>query len=184
MPRPEIAAALCREGVAPYFILRDPRDVVVSHVFYVTELEPNHVHHRYYTEELHTFEERLKTSILGRPELENPFPDIRGRFVPYIGWLDKPEMLLLHFEDFILDRQVALGRVLDHAIARGFAYQGDPTTAVEILSNKIAPENSPTFRSGKVGGWRKHFTPEIKALFKDVSGDLLIRLGYEQDMNW
>lgn len=181
---PEIVAALCQEGVAPYFILRDPRDVVVSHVFYVTELEPNHVHHRYYAEELHSFEERLKVSILGRPELENPFPDIRGRFAPYIDWLDRPEMLLLRFEDFILDRQATLGRVLEHAIERGFNYTDDKQTAIEVLSNRIDPENSPTYRSGKVGGWRQHFTPEFTKLFKEVSGDLLIRLGYEQDMDW
>jgi len=32
----------------PYFIFRDPRDVVVSHVFYITEMESHHVHHAYY----------------------------------------------------------------------------------------------------------------------------------------
>ena len=181
---PEITAALCRDGVAPYFILRDPRDVVVSHVFYVTQLEPNHVHHRYYVEELNTFEERLKVSILGRPDFENPFPDIYGRFEPYMGWLDQPEMLLLRFEEFILNRHAALETVLNHAIRRGFAYTGEIETAVNALSHTIAPENSPTFRSGKVGGWKQHFSPEIKDLFKQVSGDLLIRLGYEQDMEW
>ncbi|HKJ27771.1 MAG TPA: hypothetical protein VJ965_09050 [Anaerolineales bacterium] len=181
---PEIISALCREGVAPYFILRDPRDVVVSHVFYVTELEPNHVHHRYYAEELHTFEERLRVSILGRPELAHPFPDIRGRFEPYMGWLDRPEMLVLRFEDFILNRRETLGRVLVHAAARGFAYDGDLDAAVDLLSATIDPENSPTFRSGKVGGWKAHFTPAFKDLFKQVSGDLLIRLGYEQDVDW
>jgi hypothetical protein len=40
---PEIISVLCREGVVPYFILRDPRDVVVSHVFYVTEKAAKHV---------------------------------------------------------------------------------------------------------------------------------------------
>jgi hypothetical protein len=181
---PEIVAALCREGVAPYFILRDPRDVVVSHVFYVTELEPNHVHHRYYAEELHTFEERLKVSILGRPEVENPFPDILGRFERYMDWLNRPETLVLRFEDFILNRQETLRSVLDHAIWRGFAFFGNLDAAVETLSATIDPKNSPTFRSGKVGGWRKHFSPQIKDLFKQVSGDLLIRLGYEKDMDW
>ncbi len=44
---PGIAEALCRTGMAPYFIYRDPRDVVVSHVFYVTDLNNRHVHHEY-----------------------------------------------------------------------------------------------------------------------------------------
>ena len=61
----------------PYFIFRDPRDVVVSHVFYVTEMEPNHVHHDYY-QSLPDFDARLKVSILGRPDAEWNFPTSPG----------------------------------------------------------------------------------------------------------
>ncbi|MCP4428949.1 MAG: hypothetical protein GY803_31070, partial [Chloroflexi bacterium] len=70
---PEIVGGLTRDGIAPFFILRDPRDVVVSHVHYVTEMEPNHVHHSFYKNELKDFEARLEVSILGRPELDVPF---------------------------------------------------------------------------------------------------------------
>jgi hypothetical protein len=182
--RSEVIAALCREGVVPYFILRDPRDVVVSHVFYLTEIEPNHTHHRYYIEELSSFEERLNISILGRPELEHPFPDIYGRFEPYMGWLNQSQMLTLRFEDFILNRRATLKRVVEHAITNGFSFRGNLETTVEVLEKMINPENSPTFRSGKIGSWRQHFTSKHKELFKQVSGDLLIRLGYEQDMDW
>ena len=62
---PEVVEFLSQAGMAAYFILRDPRDVVISHVHYVTEMEPDHIHHRYYTQELHSFDERLRTSILG-----------------------------------------------------------------------------------------------------------------------
>lgn len=182
--QPEIVAALCRPGMAPFFILRDPRDVVVSHVFYVTELEPTHVHHRYYVEELATFDERLRVSILGRPELENPFPDIAERFAPYVGWLDEEQVLTLRFEEFILDRSAAVGRVYDHVAKHGFAYSGGREQAIATLSAAIDPEQSPTFRSGKVGGWKTRFTKEHKALFKEVTGDLLVRLGYEKDQDW
>lgn len=181
---PEIQAALCADGMAPYFIYRDPRDVVVSHVHYVTEMEPNHVHHRYYSEQLHTFEERLRVSILGLPELDVPFPDIAGRFAPYLGWLERPEMLSLRYEDFLAAPQETLGRVLDHATRRGFKSRVERGQAIEILQKHMDPKRSPTFRSGGAGGWRKHFTPEITALFKQASGDLLTRLGYEPDANW
>lgn len=181
---PEIQAALCADGVVPYFISRDPRDVVVSHVHYVTEMEPNHVHHRYYTEKLHTFEERLRVSILGLPELDVPFPDIAGRFAPYLGWLERPEMLCLRYEDFLSTPQETLGRVLDHATARGFKCRVAREQAISILHKHIDPKRSPTFRSGQAGGWRKHFTPEVITLFKQASGDLLTRLGYEPDANW
>jgi len=181
---PEIVAALCREGVAPYFILRDPRDVAVSHVFFVTERETDHVHHEYYTQVLANFDERLQVSITGRPELDISFPDINARFAPYVGWLQRPEVLTLRFEQFIQDQGAALGQVFDHALARGFHYDGDWAQAIQTLAAAIDPQRSPTFRSGKVGGWREHFTPQHKELFKQVAGELLIALGYEKDLDW
>lgn len=181
---PEIIAGLCREGVAPYFILRDLRDVVVSHVFYVTEKNSQHVHHEYYSQVLSTFDERLKVSIEGRPELDIPFPDIAARFEPYKPWLERPEVLVLRYEDFIIDSMKAVGKVFDHAVARGFRCEGSRDEAVLDLVTSINPHESPTFRSGKVGGWKEYFTPQHKALFKQVAGDLLITLGYEKDMDW
>ncbi len=181
---PEIMAALCQPGIAPFFILRDPRDVVVSHVFYVTDIESNHAHHEFYTKELHTFEERLLVSILGRPEFEYPFPNIYERMALYLGWLDCPEALTLRYEEFIQDREAALGRVFDHVTGRGFAYQGSREQAIRLLAGQIDPKKSPTFRSGKVGGWREHFSPIAQETFKQVTRDLLVRLGYEQTEDW
>ncbi len=181
---PEVAAFLGQDHIVTYFILRDPRDVVVSHVHYVTDMEPNHIHHRYYQEELHTFDERLRASILGRPGSAVPFPDIRQRFEPYMGWLARGEVLTLRFEDFILRRDATLECVLDHAIRGGFPLSCERSAALQRLAESIDPRRSPTFRSGKVGGWQAQFSPENKRLFKEVAGDLLVRLGYERDDNW
>lgn len=181
---PEAVDFLSRPGMASYFILRDPRDVVVSHVHYVTEMEPNHIHHLYYTEVLQDFNERLSASILGRPDPDIPFPNILERFEPYLGWLDQPEVLCLRFEDFITRREETLGQVLEHAVRRGFPLNMERSQAIRTLAASIDPQRSPTFRSGKVGGWRQQFSEAHKRLFKDVAGDLLIRLGYEQDDAW
>jgi sulfotransferase 6B1 len=181
---PEVVEYLSRQGMAAYFILRDPRDVVVSHVHYVTEMEPNHAHHRYYTQDLHTFDERLRTSILGIPDPAVPFPDICQRFLPYLGWLDRPEVLTLRYEDFLADRRAALGPVYDHAVQRGLPAHSNREEAVRMLESSIDPQRSPTFRSGKAGGWRTQFNSENRQLFKDIAGDLLIQLGYERDHDW
>jgi Sulfotransferase domain len=181
---PEVVDLFCQPGYAAYFILRDPRDVVVSHVHYVTEIETNHIHHHYYTEVLQNFDQRLHTSILGLPDENIPFPNIYQRFAPYLGWLERPEVLNLRFEDFITSRQETLSLVFDHAIQRGFSANVDRAEAIKILADSIDPQRSPTFRSGKVGGWQAQFSPDNKALFKEVAGDLLLRLGYEQDIDW
>lgn len=181
---PPVAEILCSPKFSSYFIYRDPRDVVVSHVFYVTDINNRHVHHDYYVDQLKDFDQRLRTSIQGRPDLEIPFPDIRGRFEPYLPWLDRPEILSLRYEDLLDDAQVELARIFDHAAKRGFVSHASRDAAIETLGRAIKPAESPTFRKGGSGGWREHFTPEIKELFKDLTGDLLVRLGYERDQNW
>jgi sulfotransferase 6B1 len=180
---------LCRDGVAAYFIMRDPRDVVVSHVHYVAEMAPNHIHHRYYHEVLQTFDERLNASIgggsrqglekaAGKPVLE-PLPDIRERFEPFLGWLDHPEVLVLRYEDFLSERRGSILKILEHATRRGFKSVYPIDQAVHILEESIEPQRSPTFRSGKAGSWREAFKDEHRQLFQRIAGDLVARLGYE-----
>jgi len=186
--RPEAVTRVCTPSFVPYFIFRDPRDVVVSHVFYVTEMEPNHVHHAYY-QSLPDFDARLKVSILGRPDVDIEFPDITGRFAPYVDWLDQPTVMSIHFEDLIHDRVGTLNRIIDHFLARVplqiLSPRGtDRNLLLESLENAINPSKSPTFRSGKTGEWKKHFTDEHKQIFKEIVGDLLIRLGYENNNDW
>jgi hypothetical protein len=179
---PSVETFCCQPGTVTYFILRDPRDVVVSHVHYLTEMASNHIHHHYYQTKLHSFEERLVASIQGVSDGElgpHPLPDIRARFEPYLRWLERPETLTVHYEDFITQREKVLGNVFDHAVQRGFAPTQPRSQAIQILSASIDPQRSPTFRSGKIGGWKTAFTPAHQQLFKEITGDLLARLGYE-----
>lgn len=180
--RPEAVARVCSEKFAPYFIFRDPRDVVVSHVFYVTDMEARHVHHEYY-QSLPDFNERLKVSILGRPDAGVEFPNIADRFEPYLGWLNRPEVLTIHFEDLIHAREATLTRIMEHLLSR-VPLQSSRQLILDSLEASINPKKSPTFRSGKTGEWKKHFTDEHKKIFKEVAGDLLVKLGYEKDGNW
>jgi hypothetical protein len=180
--RDEVIKRVCAPAFIPYFIFRDPRDVVVSHVFYVTDMEARHVHHDYYAS-LPDFDSRLKVSILGRPASNIEFPNIAARFAPYLGWLDQPSVLKIHFEDLIHDRLGALNQILDHFLAR-VPLQTPRELILDALEASINPKRSPTFRSGKTGEWRKHFTEEHKKMFKDVVGDLLVQLGYEKNGNW
>jgi len=187
--RPDAVARVVSSNFIPYFIFRDPRDVVVSHVFYVTEMESRHVHHTYY-QSLPDFAARLKVSILGRQDPSTgsgqarfEFPNIAERFAPYLNWLNQPEVLTIHFEDLINNRVQTLNRIMDHFLAR-VSLQTSRQLILDSLESSINPTKSPTFRSGKTGEWKKHFTSEHKKIFKDVAGDLLIRLGYETNLNW
>jgi sulfotransferase 6B1 len=180
--RPDTVARVSASVFVPYFIFRDPRDVVVSHVFYVTEMETRHVHHDYYAS-LPDFSSRLKVSILGRPDAIVEFPDIAARFDPYLGWLEQSSVMKIHFEDLVNDRAAALKRILDRFLTR-VPLQAPRRLILEALESSIDSSRSPTFRSGKTGEWKKYFTDEHTKIFKDVAGDLLVRLGYERGNDW
>lgn len=181
----ENVAFLCRPEVVLYFLYRDPRDVVVSHAYFVTSMDPTHIHHDFYARKMTSLDERIRVSILGRPELQEiEFPDIQARFAPYIGWLDRDEALGTRFEDLLAKQRETLIRIWRHFQRSGFELDVSDEVALEALAKGIDPTRSPTFRSGKIGGWRENFSQENKALFKRVAGELLITLGYEKDLNW
>lgn len=184
---PEIVQHFESINAAHFFMLRDPRDVVISHAFYITDKATQNVHHAYY-QSLPTLEDRIRASILGRPDWQagqaGDFPNIGQRFEKYLGWLNSPQICILRFEDFIQDRQANLEHMLDYACQRGFHLRLPRPQALAALAEAIQPQRSFTFRKGETGEWKKHFTDEHKQLFKEAAGDLLIRLGYEKEHHW
>jgi len=175
-------------GFMHVLLLRDPRDVVVSHVFYV-QREPLHHHHRHYTEALGSDEERIMATIRGfGPDAfgNTPLLSIRENFAGFLRWVQDDSTLVVRFEDLIGPRgggepwrQLAsikelgsfVGRPLTHAQAEGIAHA-------------MYGKGSLTFRKGQTGDWRNHFTDDHRQAFKEVAGDLLVELGYEGDDGW
>jgi hypothetical protein len=182
---PELIAHVQSPRYIPFFIYRDPRDVVISHVFYVTDRATGHVHHDYYANVLTSFDDRLRTSILGRPELQDiEFPDIGQRFAPYVGWTRTEGVLALKFEELIDDRRRVLGQVADHFLQRVDTVTVPRDALMGIIEASIDPEKSRTFRAGRTGEWKKYFKDEHKLLFKQVAGEMLVELGYETNLDW
>jgi hypothetical protein len=176
--------AVNKPGKAMVFVYRDPRDMIVSHVFYATEMHRGHGMHRYYTEVLRTMEQRICAAIEGVDEEGVELSNIKEKYERYLGWLQIPGILSLRFEDLILDRDNALVCLLNYLEQRGFSPKMTQEQSVLALKKAIAPSRSGTFRKGKPGNWREYFTPANKTLFKEVAGNLLIALGYEKDNGW
>ncbi|MEA3351144.1 MAG: sulfotransferase domain-containing protein [Chloroflexota bacterium] len=175
---------LTQANRATIFIYRDPRDMLVSHVFYATDMYPGHGMNRYYTETLNSMEARLNAAIEGVTKPGAELASVRQRYQTYWDWFEHPRVLCLRFEDLILDRDAALAKLLDYLEDFGFTPKVSRPQAVKTLEAAIAPRKSGTFRKGQPGNWRQHFTEANKALFKQVTGDLLVRLGYEVDGDW
>jgi hypothetical protein len=176
--------ALTRPGRATIFVYRDPRDMIVSHVFYATEIHTGHGMHRYYTQVLQTIEERINAAIQGVDEPGSQLSSVQAKYERYLGWLDLPQVLCLRFEDLILERDLALGKLLEYLETRGFTPKVSRGQAINALKQAILPKKSGTFRKASPGNWQEHFSAANKAAFKAVAGDLLIRLGYEEGNRW
>jgi sulfotransferase 6B1 len=180
---PENVAFLCRPGRVNYFIYRDPRDMLVSQVFFATDMNEEHGMHEYYNS-LPDFSDRLKVAITGIEREGLHMVSVKQRYEGVFQWLEQKHMLCLRFEDLIDNRDATLNAMLDQVEKTGYKIPTPRKKALPILVDAIQPKKSHTFRSGKTGGWREHFTYEHKKLFKDVAGDLLVRLGYEKSNDW
>jgi len=180
---PENVAVLCQPGRVNYFIYRDPRDMLVSQVFFATDMHEEHGMHAFY-HSLPDFGERLKVAITGIDRDGLKMVSVKQRYEGVFQWLEQPGVMCIRFEDLINDRDATLNAMLEEVEKSGYTIPTPREKALEILVEAIQPKKSHTFRSGRTGGWRELFTDEHRALFKDVAGDLLVRLGYEENNDW
>ncbi len=180
---PENIAFLCKPDRVNYFIYRDPRDLLVSQVYFATDMYEEHGMHAYYNS-LPDFGSRLKAAITGVREDGANMVSVKQRYEGVFEWLEQPGVLCIRFEDLVNQRGRTLNAMLDQVEKTGYKIPMPRERSLSVLAEAIQPGKSHTFRSGKTGGWREHFTDEHKKLFNEVAGDLLIRLGYEQDNHW
>ena len=179
----ENVAVLCQSGRVNYFIYRDPRDMLVSQVFFATDMHEEHGMHDFY-KSLPDFGERLKVAITGIDRDGLKMVSVKQRYEGVFEWLEQPHVMCMRFEDLINKRDATLNAMLDEVEKTGYKISTPREKALEILVEVIQPKKSHTFRSGKTGGWREYFADEHKKLFKDVAGDLLVTLGYEKNNDW
>ncbi|MEQ8700860.1 MAG: FkbM family methyltransferase [Bauldia litoralis] len=85
-----------------------------------------------------------------------------------LGPFDDERILTLKLEDFAAAPRLHLVRISEF---------------LEI-ADIAGIDLSKTFANRNSGYWGDHFTPKLKAVFKERYGQALIDLGYERDMDW
>ena len=180
---PENVAVLCQPSRVNYFMYRDPRDMLVSQVFFATDMHGDHGMHDYY-KSLPDFGARLNVAITGIDKDGLKMVSVKQRYDGVFQWLEQKNVMCIRFEELINNRDVTLNAMLNEVERTGYKIPTPREKALSILVDAIQPKKSHTFRSGKTGGWKLHFTEEHKKLFKDIAWDLLIKLRYEKDNSW
>jgi hypothetical protein len=179
----DIASFLTAAGRVNYFIYRDPRDLLISHIFFATDMNEDHAMYEYYNS-LPDLGARLKVAITGIDRDGLKMVSVRQRFEGVFQWLEQKNVLSIRFEDLIHNCDATLLAMLAEVEKSGYQIPTPRAQALAVLVESIQPKKSHTFRAGKTGGWREFFTDEHKKLFKDVAGDLVVRLGYEKSNDW
>lgn len=188
----EIEAFMAYGGIGHVFIYRDLRDVAVSQAHHIMSRdEERHKHPDrvlYYMQGDGTFDDVLTAVIKGL----GPYPGVLERWEDYAPWLDSKWALALRFEDVIADLRGTARQIIDYGLKHTIAPYRDVKLHVDedklegALDDMVALANckplSPTYRSGKAGGWRKAFKPEHVELFKEFDTKGWIEeLGYSWD---
>ena len=144
-------------GFKHILVVRDPRDVAVSHMRYVVSLK-RHYLHRYYTEVLRNDEERLAASIGGlrSDEYGVCLPSLDTRYGAYIEWADRAD-LVVRFEDLVgpigggsKEAQLAATGAIA-TICRRFLSPDE----LQGTAERVWGKHTATFRAGRSGTWRE-----------------------------
>ena len=178
----EIIKAVDEKGIKSLVMIRDPRQVIVSHYKYVTNIDTAHPSHSYF-KGLPSDEERKDAVITGVEGIVEPFDFVLKEFD---AWCEHKNTLVVRFEDLIGEngggtREKQLNTVKDIA---NHLEVNLSQSEIDKIANKVFTTKSPTFRSGKTGGWKKEFSESQKNVLKERIGDWLIKYGYEKNNNW
>ena len=179
-----VFTALEEFDFASLFVVRDPRDIVVSYAHYVTGLK-RHFLHEHYTRVLRTPEDRLMASIVGVPGSAGIplLPSIGSVLASFAGWLHHPGTLVLKFEDLVGAAgggdALSQRRAIDD-IARHISRPLNDAQRRRVAAG-VHTKDSATLRRGVIGDWKNHFTDEHRAAFAEVAGPQLVEWGYGAD---
>jgi sulfotransferase 6B1 len=178
----ELFEILDELGYVSFFVIRDPRDIVVSNVAYITRLR-RHRHHRRFVSEFQNDTERYLALINGFPRSHNGFGGLplRERLEGYLPWLTSSVVMCCRFEDLVGERgggssRAQVGTVLD--IGRHIGRPVTAPQAARIATNAWSPRAA-TFRAGVIGEWRHRFDQSTLDAFQgSIGAELLSAYGY------
>lgn len=169
-----------------FVIVRDLRDILVSHYFSLKVSHPvTRTQIMFYRENLNSLSKDdgliflMKEIMILQSQIQQSwYNDCNDRNV-----------LLVRFEDLIKDEQFVFTQIVSHCeidinprhlhdIVKGNSFQ------VSTGRHPGQEDIQAHLRKGIAGDWKNHFADQVRHEFKQRFGQLLIDTGYEKDLNW
>ncbi|MGN7297451.1 glycosyltransferase [Ferdinandcohnia sp. SAFN-114] len=179
------AQLMKNQKVKHIFLIRDPRDILVSFQYYLMKELSHTPIAQYFTKNKFNKEERLSALLQGVETDNFNYPSFYDSINYYLNWMNDPDILIIRFEDLVCSRdsqRYQLKRILK------FLYENENALSEEEIQNLILlmeaannPKKSDTFRTGKIGNWKHEFTQTTKQKFNNLARPLLEKMGYEKE---
>jgi hypothetical protein len=166
-------------------MVRDPRDMVVSGWHYHLRCTEDWV-----VTPLERFGGRSYQDLLNSLDphdgLMAEIKEMTRRTLVHMArWnYEQPEFLELRYEDLLTDELMWFDRLFRHYGFEGSLLHDSMAIAHKYSRGNLSVVGDGHVRSGEPGEWREHLEPDHVAAFKELTGHLLVDLGYEQNLDW
>lgn len=168
---------MVRAGYKIIFIMRDPRDQLLSMSDWMAEGQWSHLDASKISNESERITELITGSRYNWKCCENC---IICR-LNSLKSLDPSHYFIVRYEDLVGPQGGGTQGAQLQAIFDLAAFLDLPMTveeATNVANNVFGKKGVGTFRNGIIGRWREHFSPEQKELFNSLYARLLTRWGY------
>ncbi|MCX7551334.1 sulfotransferase domain-containing protein [Xanthomarina sp. F2636L] len=160
-------------------LIRDPRDVLLSHLNYIEKMDTTQKSHKL-IRQYNTRFDKLKAMIEGKHDVLEPFSEVLDKFQP---WLNQPEVLCVKFEHLIGPNGGGSKELQVDAVKNisNFISVDINKDELESICNSIFSSKSSTFNKGKIGNWKNTLSEEEKVWLNNVLQVQIINYLYNND---
>jgi hypothetical protein len=152
------------------FLQRDPRDVIISRLFYNKVLIPNELTLMGMTGQMYTLPPQYVYSTWVRSWYEHPFVDCHTSY-----------------EKLKLAGGLELHSILESIganVSRERADEVFENHSFKNIKQQYGDKYDGSMHKGKVGEWRKHFTSRAAQYMNDILGEFMLEMGYIDSLDW
>ncbi len=165
-------------NVKVIFIIRDPRDILVSHTHFLAKKRDFFLYPLF---SKHSFEERILITLKGGHyrEVNIYLNSFRAVLENALHWFSCDNCLVVKFEDLVGDKGGGDKNKQLRAIENIIKFLNiNIDFNIEEIAEKLYG-GTHTFRKGKIGSWKEELSDKlVKEVHKNI-GDLITKLGYK-----
>jgi sulfotransferase 6B1 len=158
---------LCELDYRTVILVRNPKDLLVSRMHYISSLK-RHPLHTWLTTQFMTDTERLLALIRGGGP-DSKMPSYADTIAAFVGWKNAQNSLLIKFEDIIGEKGGGDNKVRAQSLQNIFVHigiDGEQHAFHRLAQSADQSPRSATFRKGVINDWKETFVPEVEEAYE------------------